>query len=85
MVVGQGQASTLAGRPADAVCFRQREMPMSALAPSWSDSEVGDRPVAGFLMSKPLRVTQIRRVLTLACGPRTEAAGRVLKTPAGTA
>jgi hypothetical protein len=76
VVLDWGSAPTLAARLADVVRFSQSGTPIAVLVPCWSDVEVGARQAADFLINKPLRVTQIRRVLALACGPRSRAAGR---------
>ena len=78
-----GSALTLAARLADVVRFSQSGTPIAVLVPCWSDVEVGARQAADFLINKPLRVTQIRRVLALACGPRSRAAGRAPQILAG--
>lgn len=78
-------APTLAARLADALRLSQREAPIAAVVPSWSDLEVGAREAADFLINKPLRVTQIRRVLSLACRPRSRPARSASQIPAGAA
>lgn len=83
VVLDWGSAPTLAARLADVVRFSQSGTPIAVLVPCWSDVEVGARQAADFLINKPLRVTQIRRVLALACGPRSRAAGRAPQILAG--
>ena len=83
VVLDWGSAPTLAARLADVVRFSQSGTPIAVLVPCWSDFEVGARQAADFLINKPLRVTQIRRVLALACGPRSRAAGRAPQILAG--
>jgi len=82
VVLDWGSAPTLAARLADVVRFSQSGTRIAVLVPCWSDVEVGARQAADFLINKPLRVTQIRRVLALACGPRSRAVGRALPVPA---
>lgn len=80
-----GSAPTLAARLADALRISQREAPIAAVVPCWSDLEVGAREAADFLINKPLRVTQVRRVLSLACRPQSRPARGAPQIPAGAA
>ena len=80
-----GSAPTLAARLADVLRLSQREAPVAVVVPCWSDLEVGAREAADFLINKPLRVTQIRRVLSLACRPRSRPARGAFQIPAGAA
>jgi hypothetical protein len=80
-----GSAPTPAARLADALRVSQREAPIAVVVPCWSDLEVGAREAADFLINKPLRVTQIRRVLSLACRPRLRPARGASQIPAGAA
>ena len=72
---------TLVTRLADVIRSGQREASTTALTPCGNDSEVGAHPAAGFFIAKPCHLTQIRRVLALACSPRTAAVGHVPKMP----
>ena len=83
VVLDWGSAPTLAARLADVVRFSQSGTRIAVLVPCWSDVEVGARQAADFLINKPLRVTQIRRVLALACGSQSRAAGRAPQILAG--
>jgi len=83
VVLDWGSAPRLAARLAGAIRVRQREMPIAVLVPCWSDLEVGARQAADFFLTKPLRVTQLRRVLALASGSRSRAARRASQIRAG--
>jgi DNA-binding response OmpR family regulator len=83
VVLDWESAPRLAARLAGAIRVRQRETPIAVLVPCWSDLEVGARQAADFFLAKPLRVTQIRRVLALASGPRSRAARPVSQIPMG--
>jgi len=83
VVLDWGSAPRLAAHLAGAIRASQPETPIAVLVPSWSDLEVGARKAAAFLLTKPLRVNQIRRVLALACGPRSRAARRASQIPMG--
>lgn len=85
VVLDWGSAPMSAARLAAAVRLSQHKTLIAVLVPCWSDLEVGAREVADFLISKPLRVTQIRRVLALACSSRSRAGGRASHVPAGMA
>ena len=85
VVLDWGSAPRLAARLAGAIRVRQREMPIAVLVPCWSDLEVGARQAADFFLTKPLRVTQLRRVLALASGSRSRAARRASQIPMGAA
>ena len=85
VVLDWGSAPTLAARLADVVRYSHSGTPIAVLVPCWSDLEVGARRAADFLINKPLRVTQIRRVLALACRPQSRAADRAPQIPAGAA
>lgn len=80
-----GSAPTLAARLAEALRASQREAPIAVVVPCWSDLEVGASEAADFLINKPLRVSQVRRVLSLACRPRSRPARGASQIPAGTA
>jgi DNA-binding response OmpR family regulator len=80
-----GSAPALAARLADVLRVSQREVPIAVVVPCWSDLEVGAREAADFLINKPLRVTQIRRVLSLACRPQPRLARGASQIPAGAA
>jgi DNA-binding response OmpR family regulator len=80
-----GSAPTLAARLAEALRVSQREAPIAVVVPCWSDLEVGACEAADFLINKPLRVTQIRRVLSLACRPQSRPARGASQIPAGAA
>jgi DNA-binding response OmpR family regulator len=80
-----GSAPTLAAQLADVLRVSQRAVPIAVVVPCWSDLEVGAREAADFLINKPLRVTQIRRVLSLACRPQSRSARGASQIPAGAA
>jgi len=83
VVLDWGSAPRLAARLADAIRVRQPETPIAVLIPCWSDLEVGARRAADFFFTKPLRVTQVRRVLTLASASRSPVPGRASPMRAG--
>jgi DNA-binding response OmpR family regulator len=83
VVLDWGSAPRLAARLARVIRARQRETPIAVLVPCWSDLEVGARRAADFLLTKPLRVTQIRRVLALASHSRSRATRRASQIPMG--
>jgi DNA-binding response OmpR family regulator len=83
VVLDWESAPRLAASLAGAIRVRQRETPIAVLVPCWSDLEVGARQAADFFLAKPLRVTQIRRVLALASGSRSRAARRVSQIAMG--
>jgi DNA-binding response OmpR family regulator len=83
VVLDWASAPRLAARLARAIRVAQPETPIAVLVPCWSDLEVGARPAAGFFLTKPLRVNQIRRVLALASGPAKRATGRTSQVRAG--
>jgi DNA-binding response OmpR family regulator len=85
VVLDWGSAPRLAARLAGAIRVRQPETPIAVLVPCWSDLEVGARRAADFFLTKPLRVTQIRRVLAPASGSRSRAARRAPQIPMGAA
>ena len=83
VVLDWGSAPRLAAHLAGAIRVRQRETPVAVLVPCWSDLEVGARQAADLFLTKPLRVTQIRRVLALASASRSPAPRRVSPIRAG--
>ena len=85
VVLDWESAPRLAARLAGAIRVRQPETPIAVLVPCWSDLEVGARRAADFFLTKPLRVTQIRRVLAPASGSRSRAARRAPQIPMGAA
>jgi hypothetical protein len=85
VVLDWGWAPTLAARLADSFRLGQSRTPIAVLVPCWSELEVGARRVADFFINKPLRVTQIRRVLSLACSSRVRTARGASQIPAGAA
>ena len=85
VVLDWGSAPRLAAHLAGAIRASQRETLIAVLVPCWSDLEVGARRAADFLLTKPLRVTQIRQVLALASGARSLAARRVSQIRVGAA
>lgn len=84
-VLDWGSNTTLVRRLAGAAHSSRREALIAAPVPCWSDPEVGVHPVAGFLTTKPCRVTQVRRVPALSRSLRTKAAGHAPKMPVGSA
>lgn len=76
VVLDWASAPTQAARLAAALRHSQPKTPIAVLVPCWSDLEVGAREAADFLISKPLRITQIRRVLAPACSSRPRAPRR---------
>jgi hypothetical protein len=83
VVLDWGSAPRLAARLAGAIRASQRETPIAVLVPCWSDLEVGAREAADFFFTKPLRVTEIRRVLALTFGSRSRVVGRASEIPMG--
>ena len=85
VVLDWGSAPRLAAHLTGAIRASQRETLIAVLVPCWSDLEVGARRAADFLLTKPLRVTQIRQVLALASSARSPAARRVSQIRVGAA
>jgi len=83
VVLDWASAPRLAAHLARAIRVAQPETPIAVLVPCWSDLEVGARRAAGFFLTKPLRVNQIRRVLALASGPEARATRRASQIRAG--
>ena len=83
VVLDWESAPRLAARLAGAIRVRQRETPIAVLVPCWSDLEVGARQAADFFLTKPLRVTQMRRVLAQASGSRSRAIRRASQIRSG--
>jgi hypothetical protein len=85
VVLDWESAPRLVSHLAGAIRARQPETPIAVLVPCWSDLEVGGLARADFFLIKPLRVTQIRRVLAPASGSRSRAASRASQIPMGAA